>query len=83
MSEVKTIRELKQIIVDNGMTIEPTSLKGRYKITSKDGIIWKTVRFQNAKPCSYATVNVLHYDFEGREEWFPFYIDGFIEEMTL
>ena len=83
MNEVKTIKELKQIILDNGMTIEATGFKGRYKITSKDGLLWKTVRFSNAKSCSYGTVNILNYDFEGRETWHPMYIEGFIKEMTL
>ena len=83
MNEVKTTKELKQIILDNGMTIEETGFKGRYKVTSKDGLFWKTVRFSNAKSCSYATVNVLDYDFEGRETWMLMYIEGFIKEMTI
>lgn len=80
---LKTTKELKEAILNAGMTIETTGFKGRYKVTSKDGLLWKTVRFSNAKRCSYATVNVLDYDFEGRETWMPLYIDGFIEEMTL
>ena len=83
MNEVKTTKELKQIILDNGMVIEETGFKGRYKVTSKDGLLWKTVRFSNARNCSYATINVLNYDFEGRETWMPMYIDGFIKEMTI
>ena len=83
MNELKTTKELKKIILDNGMTIEETGFKGRYKVTSKDGLFWKTVRFSNAKSCSYATVNVLDYDFEGRETWMPMYIEGFIKEMTI
>lgn len=83
MNEVKTTKELKQIILNNGMTIEETAFKGRYKITSKDGSLWKTVRFSNAKPCSYATVNILKYDADGYETWYPMYIDGFIKEMTI
>ena len=83
MNKVKTIKELKQIILDNGMAIEDTAWKGRYKVTSKDGLLWKTVRFSNAKSCSYATVKILGYDFDGRETWTPMYIEGFIKEMTL
>lgn len=79
----KTTTELKQTILDNGMTIEKTAYRGRYRVVSKDGLLWKTVRFSNAKTCSDATVNVLNHDFEGRETWFPMYIEGFIEEMTL
>lgn len=82
MNEIKTTKELKQIILDNGMTIETTGFKGRYKVASKDGSLWKTVRFSNAKPCSYATVNVLDYDTDGNERWYPMYIEGFIKEMT-
>lgn len=83
MNEVKTTKELKQILLDKGMTIKETGFKGRYKVISKDGLLWKTVRFSNAKSCSYATINVLNYDFEGREKWFPMYIEGFIKEMTI
>ena len=82
MNEVKTRKELKQIILNNGMTIEITGFKGRYKVISKDGSLWKTVRFSNAKPCSYATVNVLDYDTDGNERWYPMYKEGLIKEMT-
>ena len=83
MNEVKTIKELKQILLENGMTIENTAYKGRYKVTSKDGLLWKTVRFSNAKSCSYATVNVLDYDIEGNERWLPMYIEAFLKDTTL
>lgn len=83
MSEIKTIKELKQIILDNGMTIEETALKGRYKVFSKDGLLWKIVRFSNAKKWSHAMVNVLDYDVDGGEVWHPMNIEWFIKEMTL
>ena len=83
MRKVKTTKELKQIILDAGMTIEETAYKGRYRVVSADGLLWKTVRFSNATSLSYATVKVLYYNFEGRESWTAMYIDGFIEEMTL
>ena len=49
MNNVKTTKELKEIILNNGMTIESTGFKGRYKVISKDGLLCKIVRFSNAK----------------------------------
>lgn len=83
MNNVKTTKELKEIILNNGMTIESTGFKGRYKVISKDGLLCKIVRFSNAKPCSYATINILNYDSDNREVWRPMYLEGFIKEMAL
>jgi hypothetical protein len=80
---VKTTKELRQIILDNGMTIEETAYRGRYRVVSKDGSIWNTVRFSNATTFEDARVKVLYYDFEGRESWTAMSIEGFIEKMTL
>lgn len=85
---MKTIKELKDAIVKAGLTIEQTNYKGRYRISSEDGLIIRTVRFSNAKYSKYdgqcisdATIHVLKYDLNDEEYWYPMYIDAFLEDM--
>ena len=87
---MKTTKELKEAIIKAGLTIEKTNWKGRYIVSSKDGLILKTVRFSNAEYSKYdgkcineATINVLYYNCNNEECWYPMYIDGFLEDMKL
>ena len=67
-----------------------TNWKGRYIVSSKDGLIIKTVRFSNAEYSKYdgkcindATIKVLWYNHNNEECWYSMYIDGFLEDMKL
>jgi hypothetical protein len=54
-----TTKELKQSLIDNGLTIEPTCNKGEYKVINNDLNLWQTVRFTNQTTVKPAYIKVL------------------------
>jgi hypothetical protein len=75
-------KQLKQALIDKGLTIEATSYKGRYKVINKDLNLWQTVTFSSQTAVKPAYIKVLK-QIDNEDFYSNYTLDQFLKLVTL